>query len=86
MPWTGTASYLGTDVWSDTAPPAPLTLTVTVISSTQNNLSWTLIPAASSYDIERNGSVLAYNVVGTTYSDTAATSGVTDTYRVRAVE
>jgi hypothetical protein len=86
MVWTGTQAWTGTDLWADAAVPAPLTLTVSVITSTRNDLSWTAIPAASSYDIERNGTVIVYGNVGATYSDTAATAGSTDSYRVRAVD
>jgi hypothetical protein len=86
MAWTGTQAWTGADPWADNIPPTPPVLTVTVVTSTRNDLAWTAIPAASSYDIERNGTVLAYGYAGTTYSDTAATSGGTDTYRVRAVD
>lgn len=86
MAWSGTGAWTGTDLWSDSIPPAPLTLTVTPVTGTRNDLTWTAIPAASSYDVERNGTVIAYALAGTSYSDTAATSGGTDSYRVRAVD
>jgi hypothetical protein len=86
MVWTGTQAWTGTDLWADAAVPAPLTLTVSVITSTRNDLSWTAIPAASGYDVERNGTVLVYGTATTSYSDTTATAGSTDSYRVRAVD
>jgi chitinase len=40
---------------------------------------------ASGYDIERNGAVVASDVVGTSYSDTGLSPSTTYTYRARTV-
>jgi hypothetical protein len=66
---------------------APTSLTATAVSSSQVNLSWTA-PAGTptSYDIERDGTVVHNTGTATTsWSDTGRTSGVTYTYRVAAV-
>lgn len=84
MAWVGSQGWIGAEPWGDARPPAVPILTVTVVTSTRNDLSWTPIPGAL-YDIERNGTVLVYGYAGTTYSDTAATNGGTDSYRIRAV-
>jgi hypothetical protein len=40
---------------------------------------------ASGYDIERDGVVIATDVVGTSYNDTGLTSNSTHQYRARSV-
>jgi hypothetical protein len=86
MVWTGTQAWTGTDLWADAAVPAPLTLTVTPVTSTRNDLLCTAISGASSNDFERNGTVIVYGNPSNSYSDTAATAGSTDSYRARAVD
>jgi hypothetical protein len=63
----------------------PHNLTATPISATQIDLSWTAMPGVSGYDIERNGVVIATDVIGTSYSDTGLTGSTTYTYRARSV-
>lgn len=63
----------------------PHNLAATPISTTQIDLSWTAMPGVLGYDIERNGVVIATDVVGTGYSDTGLTGGTTYTYRIRSV-
>jgi hypothetical protein len=40
---------------------------------------------ASGYDVERDGTVIAYDLSDTSYSDTGLTPSTSYTYRVRAV-
>jgi hypothetical protein len=61
------------------------TLTAQVISGTQVNLSWTPVAGATRYDIERNGEILVWEHIGTSYSDTGLTAATQYAYRVRAV-
>ncbi|MFN2638157.1 MAG: fibronectin type III domain-containing protein, partial [Gemmatimonadaceae bacterium] len=68
----------------DTGGLLPPVLTVIPVSSTQINLSWTAVSGATSYDIERNGSVVVSKTTGTTYSDTGLTPDTTYTYRIRS--
>jgi hypothetical protein len=63
----------------------PSGLTAVAVSQTQINVSWTAVPGATSYELERDGSVIA-SQAGTTYSDTGLGVGTAHTYRVRAVE
>jgi hypothetical protein len=63
----------------------PHNLTATPISATQIDLSWTAMSGVSGYDIERNGVVIATDVIGTSYSDTGLTGSTTYTYRARSV-
>jgi hypothetical protein len=63
----------------------PLGLIATPISDTQIDLSWSAVAGASGYDIDRNGVVIATDVVGTTYSDTGLNPGTTYTYRARSI-
>lgn len=51
----------------------------------QIDLSWDAVSAASGYDVERDGQIIAYDVVATTYVDSDAEPGVEYAYRVRAV-
>lgn len=63
----------------------PTGFTVTPISDTQIDLSWNARTGASGYDIERDGVVIAMDVVGTAYSDTGLSPNSTHTYRARSV-
>jgi hypothetical protein len=63
----------------------PLGLIATPISDTQIDLSWSAVAGASGYDIDRNGVVIATDVVGTTYGDTGLNPGTTYTYRARSI-
>lgn len=64
---------------------APIGLQATVVSTSQVDLSWVPVIGALGYDIERNGVVIATDVIGTGYSDSGLTPNTTYTYRTRAV-
>ena len=64
---------------------APENLIATAVSTSQINLSWDEVTGASGYDVERNGVVIAWDVVPTAYQDTGLTASTSYTYRVRAV-
>jgi hypothetical protein len=70
-----------------TPPSMPNTLVATP-GTAQVNLSWTAVSGASNYNVQRattsSGpySTIKYNNAGTTYTDTAVTSGTTYYYRV----
>lgn len=76
----GFRAYGSVSVWGP--PPG---LTATPVSATQIDLSWIAVALAAGYDIERDGVVIATDVVGTSYSDTSLTPGATYTYRARSV-
>lgn len=64
---------------------SPDGLTATVVSATQVRVSWSMLAGAVSYDLERNGSVIATGLLSTTYLDTGLTPGTAYTYNVRSV-
>ena len=64
---------------------APENLQASAISTTEIDLSWDAVPGASGYDVERDGIVIATDVMPTTYQDTGLTPSTSYTYRVRAV-
>jgi hypothetical protein len=61
-------------------------LALTPVGGTQIDLSWDAIPDVTSYDIERDGELIAVGVTDLTYSDTGLSSNGNYGYRVRAVE
>lgn len=69
-------------------PPAP-TLTATATSAAQVALSWSAVPGAVSYEVQRsfNGSALAplTSTGATTATDNAVSANTTYLYRVRGV-
>jgi fibronectin type 3 domain-containing protein len=67
-------------------PPVPTGLTVTVVSTSQINLSWNASSGATSYQIARysNGWTY-YQTSSTTYSNTGLTAGTTYQYQVQAI-
>jgi hypothetical protein len=67
------------------ALPVPTGLTATPVSATRIDLAWTAVPAATGYDIERDGVIVATDHPSTSYSDTGRTAGTAHTYRVRTV-
>jgi hypothetical protein len=81
---TGTATITATGTVSVVWGP-PTGFTVTPFSDTRLDLSWIAMSGASGYDIERDGVVIATDVVGTSYSDTGRTAATTYTYRARSV-
>jgi hypothetical protein len=76
-----TGSANGTNVLPLTAPQNLLA----AAGDQQVDLSWDAVGAAGSYDVERDGEVVAYGVLPNSYSDTTASAGVQHAYRVRAV-
>jgi hypothetical protein len=63
---------------------APQNLVATPISSTRVDLSWTAVPSALIYQIERDGSIIATSATNS-YSDTTVVASTTYNYRVRAL-
>jgi fibronectin type 3 domain-containing protein len=63
--------------------PAVPKVTATIVSLSQINLSWTIVPNATEYIIKRDGIVIA-NVTGTAYSDKTVSPGAF-TYTVTAI-
>ncbi|MGD0655260.1 MAG: hypothetical protein ABSA16_13015 [Thermoguttaceae bacterium] len=78
-------------VGSVTGLPAPTNLTVTAISSTQIDLSWTASSGATSYIVRRSFysggpyTTMASGITSTSYSDTNVTCGGTYYFVVAAV-
>ena len=70
----------------DTTPPSAPTLSASVVSSSQINLSWTASTdnvGVTGYQIYRGGSLLT-TVTGTSYSNTGLTANTQYSYYVRA--
>ena len=63
----------------------PKNLIATAISTSQIDLTWDAVTGATGYDVERNGVVIATDVLDTAYQDTGLASSTSYTYRVRAV-
>lgn len=70
------------------AVPGAFTMTVTPECSTtatpRNKLTWTASANATAYNVYRNGVLYASSLTGTTYTNTAVTSGTTYSYFVVA--
>lgn len=79
----GTADATATAVSSLFGPP--LNLTATPVSASRVDLDWDPVMGAGSYDVERDGAVIAYSVTATSYSDTGLTAATEYSYRVRSV-
>ncbi|MBT0663850.1 fibronectin type III domain-containing protein [Geobacter pelophilus] len=78
-------------VQTDTQPLAPAPLTLTAVSATQINLSWTNVFGETGYTIERKvGAAGSWTVLTskaadvTTHSDTGLTGGTVYYYRIKA--
>jgi hypothetical protein len=90
---TDTAAQVGSYAQTQTDPVGltdttwgpPSGLTATGVSPSQVDLSWSAMPGATGYDIERDGVVIATDVVGTSYSDTGLNPTTTYSYRIRSV-
>lgn len=65
--------------------PAPGTITATVVSYSEINLSWDAVTDAVSYNIYRN-SVYIANTTSTAYSDTSLSPSTSYTYQVASVD
>ena len=63
----------------------PQNLVATAVSQTQIDLTWSGVPDANAYDIERDSSLLVSGHTTNSYSDTGLAVGSEHTYRVRAV-
>ncbi len=59
-------------------------LSGSLATDTEASLSWPAVSGAKTYEVERNGAVIATGVTGTTYADAALSPGTTYKYRVRA--
>lgn len=70
------------------AVPGTFTMTVTPECSgtltPRNKLTWTASVNATAYNVYRNGVLYASSLTGTTYTNTAVTSGTTYSYYVKA--
>jgi chitodextrinase len=91
----GSGSYTSTPPPVTTPPSAPTNLIVTVVSSSQINLSWTASTdnvAVSGYKVERCQGAACSNFTQiatpatTTYSDTGLVGSTSYSYRVRATD
>jgi hypothetical protein len=80
--WTGSAAgSVGTPAgWS--IPPNVLATTTGPSTIT---VTWDDVPAATGYDVERNGTVIVYNHPDSPYNDSGLNSDTLYSYRVRAV-
>lgn len=71
-------------------PPAPTDIQLSVVSDTQNDLSWESDLTGVYYEVERSTDTFVYSKIGETnedvksFSDTGLTAGVTYYYRLRA--
>lgn len=82
---TSTAPRMALQSFVIPAFAAPTGLSATAISSTAIDVSWTAGAGAASYDVERDGVIVASSFVGTTYHDTGLTPATLYSYRVRSV-
>jgi len=87
-PWDAEAAHAVYESATVTPPSAPANLVATANSNTSVILTWTTVPNATSYQIERRPPNGEFIIVGTSTSGTFADTGLTpDTsylYRVRA--
>lgn len=81
-PWTGVVvTFKG----APTGLQPPTGLSATPISSSEIDLAWTAAAGASSYDVERDGTIVIPSVVGTAFADTGLSPSTLYSYRVRSV-
>lgn len=64
--------------------PAPTGLLITNLAETQLTVDWAGVVGARSYDVERNGTIIATNVVQTQYDDTGLSPNTSYRYRISA--
>jgi len=85
---SGASNSINVTTPADTTPPSqPTNLAGVAVSPTRIDLSWspsTDNVAVATYQVLRNGGVLANAVAGTTYSDTSAQPGNSYSYAVKA--
>jgi hypothetical protein len=78
--------YLKVNTATPPAPAAPTGVTATAVSPYSVNLTWQPVSGASTYVIFQNGGVIAWNVVGTSYTDNRILFGYSSiSYQVQAV-
>lgn len=80
-----TAAAFGEAVVKGALTPPPTNVVATAISATEVEVTWDAVPLVGAYDIERNGSVIALDVVGTSFTDLGVVAETAYTYRVRSV-
>lgn len=77
-------------IQSDSIPPSvPTNVTATANGPTSVTITWTASTdnaAVSSYQVKRNGTVIAGSVSGTTYTDNTASASTTYNYTVNAAD
>lgn len=66
------------------APPPPTGLVVQPATDTQAVATWNPVAGAISYDLELDGTVIAFDIADTTYSITGLTAGSSHGVRVRS--
>jgi len=84
----------GTEAWDvftsgELLPPTNLQVNLVYlnpeeISYSELAISWDSVDGADFYQLERDSVIIAYGLVGTSYTDSGLTYGVQYTYRVRA--
>ena len=96
--WAGLTSFNNPNGWKDvqlvvdaSAPAAPTNLALTVVSSSQINVSWTASSStdAAKYKIYRGTTgtpTLLTTVAGSPYQNTGLTAGTTYTYQISALD
>jgi hypothetical protein len=86
--WTGTLSTANAILWTVALLPlatgAPTGLTATPITSSRIDLAWNAVSGAVTYDVERNGVIVASPATNA-YSDTGLLPSTLYSYRVRSV-
>jgi len=66
-------------------PPLQSSIKATAFSSTRIDLVWAAATGATSYDIERDGTVIVNSLAATSYSDTGLAAASSHSYRIRSV-
>lgn len=83
MPLVGGA-LMGGGGTAGVGTPAQVTgLTHGLLTVTRVDLTWDAAQRAASYEVERDGSIIATGVSGTAYSDTTVAPLTSYSYRVR---
>lgn len=86
--WTGTLSTANAMLWTVALLPliasGPTGLTATPVSSSEIDLTWNAVSGALTYDVERNGTIVASPATNS-LNDTGLVPNTAYTYRVRSV-
>lgn len=64
------------------APPVPV---ASAVDATHVNVTWTAVPGAVTYDLQRDGVTIATGITGTSYSDSGLTGSTDYHYALRSV-